>query len=104
MEKALWLIHRSLSPLKQDCPGTVNGRTLRFVKAPLPTTPHGSAPMVAPGVGQGIPPARETQVVPSSPPVMVRALPVAILTTVLVSHPPATLFTKPLCPSRPGRL
>src|ERR1700680_3235955 len=103
MVKAFWLIHRSLFPLKQDCPGTIDGRTLRFVKAPLPTTPHGSAPMDDPA-GQGTPPARETQVVPFSPPVMVRALPVAMLTTVLVSHPPAAAFRKPFRPSRPGRL
>src|ERR1700674_4121375 len=101
MVKAFWLIHRSLFPLKQDCPATIAGRTLRFVKAPLPTTPHGSAPRVP---EQGIPPARETQVVPCSPPVMVRALPVARLTTVLVSHPPAAAFRKPFRPSRPGRL
>src|ERR1700732_4475563 len=101
MVKALLFIHRSLFPLKQDSPGTVNGRTLRFVKAPLPTTPQGSAPRVP---LQGVPPARETQVTFCSPPVMVRALPVARLTTVLVSHPPAAAFRKPFRPSRPGRL
>src|ERR1700732_4277785 len=56
MVKALLFIHRSLFPLKQDSPGTVNGRTLRFVKAPLPTTPQGSAPRVP---LQGVPPARD---------------------------------------------
>src|SRR6267378_5653529 len=101
MVKASLLIHRRLFPLKQDCPGTIAGRTLRFVKAALPSTPHGSAPMVP---VQGTPPARETQLVPCSAPPMVRALPVARLTTVLVSHPPAAAFRKPFRPSRPGRL
>src|ERR1700674_765693 len=103
MVKALGLIYRRLFPLKQDCPGTIAGRTLRFVKAALPSTPHGSAPMAAPA-GQGTPPARETQLVPCSAPPMVMALPVARLTTVLVSHPPAALFRKPFRPSSPGRL
>src|SRR4029077_5441324 len=101
MVKALGLIYRRLFPLKQDCPGTIDGRTLRFVKAPLPTTPHGSAPR---GGLKGTPPGKRTQLVPFSPPVMVRALPVARLTTVLVSHPPAAAFRKPFRPSRPGRL
>src|SRR4029077_12519112 len=98
MVKAAGLIHRRLFPLKQDAP-VFSGRTLRNVSAPLPTTPHGSAPRVP---LQGAPPARETQVVPCSPPVMVRALPVATLTTVLVSHPPAVLFRKPFRPWRLG--
>src|SRR5205807_1120757 len=100
MVNASELIHFSLFPLKQD-PPVISGRTLRFVNAPLPTAPHGSAPMVP---VQGVPFPRETHVVPCNPPVMVRALPVAMLTTVLVSHPPATPCTKLFWPFRVGRL
>src|SRR5437879_116543 len=104
MVKALGLMYCNLFPLKHDSP-VLSGRTLRFVNAPLPTTPHGSPGMVWPaGIPQGAPPAREVQVVPSRPPEMVRALPVATLTTVLVSQPPATPFTMAFCPSKPGRL
>src|SRR5205809_2309151 len=104
MVKAAGLIYCSLFPLKQDSP-VISGRALRFVKAPLPTAPHGSEPMVWVGhVGGFVVVSRAVRQVPCSPPVMVSALPVATLTTVLVSHPPATPFTKPLRPSRPGRL
>src|SRR6266568_4656912 len=90
MVKALELIYLSSFPLEQDWP-VVSGRVLKFVNAPLPFAPHGSPPEVP---LQGVPPAKLTQVVPCSPPVMVSALPVATLTTVLVSHPPAKPFTK----------
>src|SRR5258706_8746365 len=108
MVKASLLMYRRLSPLKQDFPFTINGRTLRFVKAPLPTAPHGSEPMLWVGhvgccvTGSGTRAVR--QVLPCRPPVIVRALPVAMLTTVLVSHPPANAFRNPFRPSRPGRL
>src|SRR5882762_7722433 len=109
MVKALGLMYCRLFPLKQDCPFTINGRTLRFVKAPLPTTPHGSPPMLwldfghvgCCVTGSGTRAVRQTL---SRAPVMVRALPVAMLTTVLVSHPPANAFRNPFRPSRPGRL
>src|SRR6476620_10159273 len=101
MVKALGSIYRSLSPLVQGRP-VDSGRVLKFVNAPLPFAPHGSEPTVA--LAQGTPPAKLTQVVPCSCPVMVRALPVARLTTVLVSQPPSTPFRKPFRPSSPGRL
>src|ERR1700675_349828 len=100
MVKAAGLIHRSLFPLKQGAP-VFSGRVPRNTKAPLPAAPHGSPPRVP---LQGIPPARETQVVFCSAPLMVRALPGARLTTVLVSHPPAAPFRKPFRPWRLGRL
>src|SRR5882724_3614495 len=104
MVKALGLMYCRLFPLKQDCPFTINGRTLRFVKAPLPTAPHGSERMVCVQVGGFVVLSKVRQVLPCRPPVIVRALPVAMLTTVLVSHPPANAFRNPFRPSRPGRL
>src|SRR5580765_4727112 len=101
MVNASLLIQFSLSPLKQDWPGTINGRVLKLFLPALPFTPHRSPLKVA--WVQGAPPAKLTQGTLFSDPVMVRALPVATLTTVLVSHPPAKPFTKPLWPSKVGR-
>jgi len=98
MVKASLLMYRRLSPLKQDFPGTINGRTLRFVKAPLPTAPTDPSQCCGRACwllryGSGTRAVR--QVLPCRPPVIVRALPVAMLTTVLVSHPPANAFRNP---------
>src|SRR5437667_9045712 len=101
MVKALELMYCSLFPPKQLWP-VFSGRVLKFVNAPLPFAPHGSPLKLNPV--QDAPPAKLTQVVFCSPPVTVRALPVAELTTVLVSHPPAAPFKKPFRPSSPGRL
>src|ERR1041384_4418850 len=102
MVNASLLIQFSLSPLKQDWLGTISGRTLKLFLPALPFTPQGSEATGLPT--QDVPSAREMQVVFANCPVMVRALPVATLTTVLVSHPPAKPFMKALWPSKVGRL
>src|SRR5215470_1341477 len=101
MVKAFGLISCRLFEVKQDWPGTINGRVLKLLRAALPFTPHGSALAVP---AQGAPPAILTQVTLFSVPAIVRALPVAMLTPVFVSHPPTTPLTKPFWPTSPGKL